>query len=70
MSALHEVVDAQILVVGDGDAAERYQFRHALVQEAAYEDLLPRNAGATTPPTLGRSRGVLPSGRRGRRELV
>jgi Predicted ATPase len=40
-TALREVVDAQILVVGHGDAVERYQFRHALVQEAAYDELLP-----------------------------
>ena len=40
-AALHEAVDAQLLVVDRGDAAERYTFRHALVQEAAYDDLLP-----------------------------
>ena len=40
-SALHEAVDAQLLVVDLDEAAERYQFRHALVQEAAYDLLLP-----------------------------
>ena len=40
-AALHEAVDAQLLVVDRADAAERYAFRHALVQEAAYDDLLP-----------------------------
>ncbi len=40
-SALRELVDAQILVVGHDAAASRYRFRHALVQEAAYDELLP-----------------------------
>ena len=40
-TALHEAVDMQLLVVDRADAAERYAFRHALVQEAAYDDLLP-----------------------------
>ena len=41
--ALHEALDAQLLfVAGAGaGAAERYAFRHALVQEAAYDQLLP-----------------------------
>ncbi len=40
-SALHEVVDAQILVVAHDGTAGRYRFRHALAQEAAYDELLP-----------------------------
>ncbi|MDO8483532.1 MAG: AAA family ATPase [Candidatus Limnocylindrales bacterium] len=40
-AALHEAVDAQLLVVDLDDVVERYQFRHALVQEAAYDGLLP-----------------------------
>jgi DNA-binding CsgD family transcriptional regulator/tetratricopeptide (TPR) repeat protein len=40
-AALHEAVDAQLLVVDLDETAERYQFRHALVQEAAYDQLLP-----------------------------
>jgi DNA-binding CsgD family transcriptional regulator/tetratricopeptide (TPR) repeat protein len=40
-SALREAVDAQLLVVDVDRAAERYRFRHALVQEAAYDELLP-----------------------------
>ena len=40
-AALHDLVDAQILVVANDPAADRYRFRHALVQEAAYEELLP-----------------------------
>ncbi len=40
-TGLREVVDAQILVVGQEAPAERYRFRHALVQEAAYDELLP-----------------------------
>ena len=43
--ALHEALDAQLLfVAGTGSGAgagERYAFRHALVQEAAYDQLLP-----------------------------
>ncbi len=39
--ALHEAVDAQLLVVDKDRAVERYSFRHALVQEAAYDRLLP-----------------------------
>ena len=40
-SGLHELVDVQILVVATDAATERYRFRHALVQEAAYDELLP-----------------------------
>lgn len=40
-ACLHEAVDAQLLVVDVDDAVERYRFRHALVQEAAYDQLLP-----------------------------
>ena len=40
-NGLHELVDAQILVVATDAAAEGYRFRHALVQEAAYDELLP-----------------------------
>jgi DNA-binding CsgD family transcriptional regulator/tetratricopeptide (TPR) repeat protein len=39
--ALREAVARQVLVVTEGGAAERYQFRHALMQEAIYQDLLP-----------------------------
>ena len=39
--ALHEAVDAQLLVVHATEPIERYAFRHALVQEAAYDELLP-----------------------------
>ncbi len=39
--ALHEAVDAQLLVIGADDAVAGYRFRHALVQEAAYDELLP-----------------------------
>lgn len=38
-AALHEAVDAQVLVPG-GDG-EDYRFRHALLHEAAYAQLLP-----------------------------
>jgi DNA-binding CsgD family transcriptional regulator len=40
-TSLHEAVDAQLLVVGVDGATERYSFRHALLQEAAYDELLP-----------------------------
>jgi DNA-binding CsgD family transcriptional regulator/tetratricopeptide (TPR) repeat protein len=39
--ALHEAVDAQLLVVDVREPIERYAFRHALAQEAAYDELLP-----------------------------
>jgi DNA-binding CsgD family transcriptional regulator/tetratricopeptide (TPR) repeat protein len=39
--ALHEAVDAQLLVIGADDEVAQYRFRHALVQEAAYDELLP-----------------------------
>ena len=40
-TGVREAVDAQLLVVGVGMSDERYRFRHALVQEAAYDQLLP-----------------------------
>lgn len=40
-SALREAVDAQLLVVVRDDGPERYRFRHALLQEAAYDEMLP-----------------------------
>jgi DNA-binding CsgD family transcriptional regulator len=39
--ALREAVARQILVPSAGGKEERYAFRHALVQEAVYSDLLP-----------------------------
>jgi DNA-binding CsgD family transcriptional regulator/tetratricopeptide (TPR) repeat protein len=38
--AVHEALDAQLLML-DPEDTTRYRFRHALVQEAAYERLLP-----------------------------
>ena len=40
-AALREAIDAQLLVADDDGDRERYRFRHALVQEAAYDELLP-----------------------------
>ena len=40
-AGLDEAVSMHILVSGDEGAEERYAFRHALVQEAVYSDLLP-----------------------------
>ncbi|MEP6639026.1 MAG: AAA family ATPase [Chloroflexota bacterium] len=39
--ALHEAVDSQLLVVDREASSDSYRFRHALVQEAAYDELLP-----------------------------
>ena len=40
-TSLREAIDAQLLVVDLDETVERYRFRHALVQEAAYDELLP-----------------------------
>ncbi len=40
-AAVREAIAAQLLVVEAPPAAERYAFRHALVQEAVYGELLP-----------------------------
>ena len=40
-SALREAVGHQILVLETANGKERYAFRHALVREAVYDDLLP-----------------------------
>jgi DNA-binding CsgD family transcriptional regulator/tetratricopeptide (TPR) repeat protein len=40
-AATRELVDAGLLVAATGPHDEGYAFRHALVQEAAYDDLLP-----------------------------
>ena len=40
-AALREAIDAQLLIPDTDDGHERYRFRHALVQEAAYDELLP-----------------------------
>lgn len=39
--ALRSAIAAQLLFVDQDAAVERYRFRHALVQEAAYDGLLP-----------------------------
>jgi DNA-binding NarL/FixJ family response regulator len=39
--ALREAISAHVLVVGEGSAAGAYAFRHALLQETVYDDLLP-----------------------------
>jgi DNA-binding CsgD family transcriptional regulator/tetratricopeptide (TPR) repeat protein len=42
LAALREAVESQVLLVGEpGMGTDDYVFRHALFQEAAYEDLLP-----------------------------
>ncbi|WP_171103475.1 AAA family ATPase [Ruegeria sp. HKCCD7255] len=45
-SALNELVEAQILVPRGDDADRLYAFRHGLIQEAAYELMLPSRARA------------------------
>ena len=40
-AAVHEAIAAWLLVVESDPAGERYAFRHALVQEAVYAELLP-----------------------------
>ncbi len=40
-AALREAVSAHVLVVAEGTAAGAYAFRHALMQETVYDDLLP-----------------------------
>ena len=39
--ALRSAIDAQLLFVDQDGPVERYRFRHALVEEAAYDGLLP-----------------------------
>ena len=41
MTALREAVSSHLLVTVTDGAVERYRFRHALVQEAIYDDMLP-----------------------------
>ncbi len=45
-AALREAVEAQLIVPVDLDGQPGYGFRHALVQEAVYDDLLPRERRA------------------------
>ena len=41
IAALRDAVGQQVLIADDGGHADGYAFRHALMQEAAYDDLLP-----------------------------
>ena len=41
MGALREAVSSHLLVAVTDGSVERYRFRHALVQEAVYDDMLP-----------------------------
>ena len=56
-AALRESVDAQLLVVDTDREIERYRFRHALVQEAVYDELLPSER-RVPPRTRAPSRNV------------
>jgi DNA-binding CsgD family transcriptional regulator len=64
ISALREAVDQRVLVHVD-DPAPGYSFRHALVREAAYDELLATERIAihlAIADTLERNEGVSPSG--------
>jgi len=41
LEALHEAVGQQIIVLNTDEPLPSYRFRHALIQEAVYNDLLP-----------------------------
>jgi DNA-binding CsgD family transcriptional regulator/tetratricopeptide (TPR) repeat protein len=41
IAALRDAVGQQVLIADQGGDADGYAFRHALMQEAAYDDLLP-----------------------------
>ncbi|MEO6206567.1 MAG: AAA family ATPase [Candidatus Limnocylindrales bacterium] len=59
--SLREAVERHLLVPGDADGEELFSFRHALVQEAVYQDLLPGERGrlhAQFAKALGEDRGV------------
>ena len=45
-AAIREAVEAQIIIPTDVDGQPAYAFRHALVQEAVYDDILPRERRA------------------------
>ena len=63
--SLRAAVGSQLLVTAsDGGDEDGYSFRHALLQEAAYEDLLPRRTPTAPPGVRGGALGA-PRGRRG-----
>ena len=63
--AIREAVEAQIVVPSDIDGRPAYAFRHALVQEAVYDDVLPRERRACHAAYVARARGAA-GPRRGR----
>jgi DNA-binding CsgD family transcriptional regulator/tetratricopeptide (TPR) repeat protein len=46
IAAIRPAVDGHVLVPVEGDGRPRYAFRHALVREVAYDDLLPTERSA------------------------
>ena len=46
IAAIRPAVDGHVLVPTEGDGPPRYAFRHALVREVAYDDLLPTERSA------------------------
>ena len=46
IAAIRPAVDGHVLVPTEGDGRPRYAFRHALVREVAYDDLLPTERSA------------------------
>ena len=65
--ALRECVNRQVLVPDPTAGLERYAFRHALLQEAVYDDLLPGRADAAALGVRPDARGQLrPATRRTR----
>src|SRR5262249_12099102 len=61
LGGLREAVSAHLLITAGDPGSERYRVRHALVQEAVYDDILPsdrRRLHAAYAPTLAaRPRG-------------
>ena len=58
--AVRDAVEGHVLVPSSDDF---YQFRHALLAEAVYDDLLPGERTACTRRTPGRCRTAVPPAR-------
>ena len=51
---LREAMDNHVLVVEAGVSTDVYAFRHSLVQQAVYDDLLTHSGRRCTPSTPAR----------------
>ena len=60
MAALRDAIDGRILVSSDGADEPGYAFRHALLREAALEELLPAERVRLHARIVGSPRGVDP----------